>query len=178
MEARGGRRRWKRARVWRPTVGGGRLEAVVWTREGDPNVSEDLAMPTAEMADLLARRLALSRRGDGGGGGAAAGGGGDGAAGGAVRGDGAGGGGEKRKRKKKKRKRPAEDPNAPPPPRIPGHHYCEQCGKGFRELPLLKKHGRVHAERKHACPVEGCGKRFVDNSKLKRHLVVHSSDRR
>jgi hypothetical protein len=54
---------------------------------------------------------------------------------------------------------------------------CPLCKKAFKDSSGLKKHTRIHGERKYICGVDGCGKRFVDNSKLKRHQLVHTKQR-
>jgi len=53
-----------------------------------------------------------------------------------------------------------------------GPYLCTECTKSFTSMAALKKHQRIHLERRYLC--KECGNSFFDNSKLKRHMLVHT----
>ncbi|MES1919386.1 hypothetical protein MHBO_001227 [Bonamia ostreae] len=56
-------------------------------------------------------------------------------------------------------------------------HICDVCKKVYGDFNSLKKHKRIHGEKKHACQVKGCPKAFSEASKLKRHMMVHTKEK-
>lgn len=55
-------------------------------------------------------------------------------------------------------------------------HICQVCGKGYKSLQELSKHGRVHNIDKHyKCTI--CTASFPIKSALDKHLLVHTGER-
>ncbi|KAF5194913.1 Zinc finger transcription factor yy1 [Thalictrum thalictroides] len=53
----------------------------------------------------------------------------------------------------------------------------EGCGRIYNDVESLRRHYRIHAERRHVCEYEGCGKKFMDSTKLRRHTIIHTGER-
>lgn len=61
------------------------------------------------------------------------------------------------------------------------HHYlvyiCEVCKKPFAEARILKRHMKIHLEKKpHEC--EECGMTFAESSNLNKHKKKHTGELR
>ena len=52
---------------------------------------------------------------------------------------------------------------------------CSVCGKTFRTIWQLRRHSKVHKERKFACSV--CSKTFTEKFNLNTHMLTHTQDR-
>ncbi|KAF9614973.1 hypothetical protein IFM89_021403 [Coptis chinensis] len=53
----------------------------------------------------------------------------------------------------------------------------EGCGKIYNDPVTLRRHYRVHAERRYVCHYDGCGKKFMDSTKLRRHICSHTGEK-
>nr|CAR63535.1 putative transcription factor yin yang 2 [Angiostrongylus cantonensis] len=53
--------------------------------------------------------------------------------------------------------------------------FVEGCKSILRNRTALRKHAKVHAERRHSC--EQCGRRFAEKTKLNRHMLIHTGER-
>jgi hypothetical protein len=51
----------------------------------------------------------------------------------------------------------------------PTKHECTICGKVLKDAQALKKHVKIHGEKKWVCLFPDCGMKFLDLCKLKRH---------
>ena len=52
---------------------------------------------------------------------------------------------------------------------------CNHCSKTFLHERALKRHIRVHAEKKFKCNI--CPKMFLNKYKLSRHMLVHTGEK-
>ncbi|XP_028816378.1 zinc finger protein 221-like isoform X2 [Denticeps clupeoides] len=58
----------------------------------------------------------------------------------------------------------------------PRSYVCDQCGRGFSHMHVLKRHHIVHSGLKpHVCG--NCGKRFALQDSLRRHQRIHTGER-
>ncbi|XP_036599097.1 zinc finger protein 446 [Trichosurus vulpecula] len=68
---------------------------------------------------------------------------------------------------------PRAKPRAPPGEKP---YRCSECGKGFRELPVLRNHRRSHTGEKHY-QCQDCGKSFNWKSQLVIHKKAHAGQK-